>query len=99
MFLWCLLLVILALFSYFTDMGKLPFETFRHLLNFMVLGLGVYLIVRTRLKQRVGYIETLESRVGELASRYEGLKFNKFTSKLDEMEKRIAQLEGKIKGE
>ena len=45
------------------------------------------------MKQRIGYIESLENRVGELADRYDGIKLNKVLSRIEGIEKRLAQLE------
>jgi len=95
MFLWLLLLIIFAMFSYLTDIDKLPFSVFRHFLNLIALGFGIFLIVRTRLKQRIGYVEKLEDRLSDLASKYEGLKFSQLISKIEDLEKRVNQLEGK----
>ena len=94
MYFWISLLIVYLGISFFIDIGKLP-DFFRHLWNFIPFGLGMYLIYRTKMKQRVGYVETLENKIDNLASRYEQLKYTKIVQKLEDVESRLAALEGK----
>ena len=97
MLFWCILLVLYLIISFFIDIGKVPF-VLRHICNFIPFALGMYLIYRSKTKQRVGNIEKLETRVEELADRYDGLKFTSILDKIKEFENRIAALENKLKG-
>ena len=94
MYFWIILLLLYIVLSFFIDIGRLP-GFFRHLWNILPFGLGMYLIYRTKIKQRVGYIETLEAKIGKLADRYEQLRYTKILEKLEKIESRLAKLEGK----
>ena len=97
MFIWCLLLLVYILISYFIDIRTLPF-LLRHLWNLVPFVFGFYLIYQSKKKQRIKYRETLESRVAELDDLYEGLKYNTLNEKLTAIEERLIKLEGKLKG-
>jgi len=94
MYFWMILLIVYVLISFFIDVGKLPYF-FRHLWNILPFCLGMYLIYRTKVKQRVGYVETLETKIDKLADRYENLRYGKVLEKLEAMEARLAALEKK----
>ena len=98
MIFWSILLVVYILVSIFIDTGEIRFSYLRHVWDLIPFALGMYFIYRTRIKQRVGYVESLESRIEELANRYENLKYNKIAQKLQEIEARLVQLENKLKG-
>ena len=98
MIFWSTLLVVYILISIFIDTGKLPSVYLRHVWNFIPFALGMYFVYRTRIKQRMGYVESLESRIEELATRYESLKYNSIAQKLQAIEARLLQLENKLKG-
>lgn len=95
MLFWSVLLIVYIILPFYIDIGKLDI-LFRHIWNFIPFILGMYLIYRTKMKQRVGYIEKLEDRVGELADRYENIKFNTLHERFEAMEKRLITLEQKI---
>jgi hypothetical protein len=94
MYFWIIILLVYALISFFIDLGKLPF-VLRHVWNILPFALGMYLIYRTKMKQRVGYVETLESKIEKLADRYENLRYSKVVEKLEALEARLAKLEKK----
>lgn len=94
MYFWIILLVVYILISFFIDLGKLPLF-FLHIWNILPFCLGMYLIYRTKVKQRVGYVETLESKIEKLADRYENLRYTKILQKMESLEARLTALEGK----
>jgi cell shape-determining protein MreC len=98
MIFWSLLLIVYILLSFFVDIGKLPGGYVRVVLDLVPFAFGMMLVYRTRIKQRVGFVESLETRIEELANRYENLKYNKISQRLQEFEARLTQLESKLKG-
>jgi hypothetical protein len=95
---WSLFLIVYILLSFFIDIGKIPGTYVRPLLDLLPFALGMLLVYRTRIKQRVGFVESLETRIEELANRYESLKYNKIQQRMQEFEVRLAQMESKLKG-
>ncbi|MFH0921297.1 MAG: hypothetical protein V1913_13170 [Fibrobacterota bacterium] len=81
--------------SFAIDSGMLPYIIFRHLWNVLILGLGIFMLLRIKGKENQGLLEHLEIQINDLFSRIEKKRTDTIWNKLDEMERRLRRLEGK----
>jgi hypothetical protein len=95
MIFWCLILVVFGFLSYAIDGGMLPYYIFRHLWNVLILGLGIFLMLRIKGKENQGLLEHLEIQINDLYSRIEKKRTDVVWNKLDEIERRLRKVEGK----
>lgn len=93
MIFWCVIITLFSFLSFAIDRGDLPYDYFRHLWNFILLGLGIFMLIRVKSKESEGFLERLENKVNDLSYRIEDKKYEKIQTQLNELELRIKKLE------
>jgi hypothetical protein len=89
------LLLIFAVLSYAVDVGMLPYDYFRPLLNLMILGFGLFMLMRIKGKENHGFLEHLEMQISDLYNRIERKQTDQVWRKLDALEERVRKIEGR----
>ncbi|MBL8026519.1 MAG: hypothetical protein JNL74_08915 [Fibrobacteres bacterium] len=91
-----ILLVVFAVLSYAVDIGMLPYDYFRPLLNFIMLGFGLFMLIRIKGKENQGFLEHLEMQISDLYNRIERKQSDQVWRKLDALEERVKKVEGRL---
>ncbi len=89
------LLILFAFLSLLIDLDYLQHEWFRHLWNFILLGVGILLLIRMRTRMHEGAFEKLQRECENLSIKAEEQKFTKLRDAIEQLEQRISILEGK----
>lgn len=90
------LLALFAFLSLLIDLDYLrPHYAFRQVWNLALLSFGVALLYRMRVRMRSGAFEKLQKEYNELKEKSEEQKFVNLRCAIEQLEKRIAALEGK----
>ncbi len=89
------LLLTYAILGLAVDMGMLPYDYFRPLLNLLLLGFGLFMFIRIKGKENQGFLEHLEMQISDLQGRLERKQADQVWRKLDAIEERIRRIEGR----
>jgi len=89
------LLIIFATLSYAVDINMLPYDYFRPLLNLIILGFGLFMLMRIKGKENQGFLEHLEMQISDLYNRIERKQTDQVWRKLDALEERVRKIEGR----
>lgn len=95
MIFWCLVLLLFSFLSLQIDSGRLPYYIFRHLWNLIIVGFSLSLLIRTRNKESLGFLERLESQIEDITGRINIRKSEVVDLKLEKLEERVKKLEEK----
>ena len=92
MIFWCIVLLLFSFLSFAIDGGMLPYHIFRHIWNFLLLGLGIFLLLRVKGKETEGFLEHLEVQINDLYNRIEKRRFDVVSKRLDDIDLEISKL-------
>jgi hypothetical protein len=95
MILTSILLIVYASLGYAVDIGLLPFDYFRPLLNLLLLGFGLFMLMRIKGKENQGFLEHLEMQITDLYNRIERKQTDQLWRKIDSLEERVRKMEGR----
>ena len=93
----CLILLIIAgsFASLLVDFNVIPKHIFRPVVNACFLLFGVYQLFRIRMKTVEGVFEKLQKEYEQLSNQVEESRYQTLRSEVDDLKKRIAEMEKK----
>jgi hypothetical protein len=75
------------------DFDHLPYGIFRPIWDFIILGFGIYMLIRIRTKIDLAHTENLESRIRYLSKKQNEQMYQSLLKKLKILESRIEKIE------
>lgn len=97
MIIYIAILIAFAFLSYAIDVNLapdiLPRAPFLHVNNFIILGLGIFLLIRIRIKIMQGSLEKIQREHHDLSRKAESNRIDGLQKQIDELKTRLSKME------